>query len=309
MKDISIALGGGGIRGIAHIGVLRKLQQHGYRIKAIAGTSAGGLVGAVYAAGNTADKIEELIYSVDQRHLFSISLNSSPALLNLQGLSKMMSGVLGDKHFSALQIPFACTAVDIESSQEIVINQGRVIEAVLATSAFPGVFPPVKLDKFTLVDGGVLDPVPVALARWLAPNLPVIAVCLSPEPNQWGHLPAFTVPSSIPIPQVLIEQVSKLKIAQAFQIFYRSMDVISRSMAELRLQIDKPNVILRPEVNQIGLLDQVDPQVLIQAGEKVVEDNLSEIKRKLSWNNRLFRNFVKQTTPGVPISAFSEAND
>ena len=309
MKDISIALGGGGIRGIAHIGVLRKLEQHGYRVKAIAGTSAGGLVGAVYAAGHNADKIEELINSVNQRHLVSISLNSSPALLNLQGLSKMMSGVLGEMHFNALQIPFACTAVDIESAQEIIIHQGRVIEAVLATSAFPGVFPPVELDNFTLVDGGVLDPVPVALARWLAPNLPVIAVCLSPEPNQWGHLPAFTVPSAIPIPNRLLEQVSKLKLAQAFQIFYRSMDVISRSMAELRLQIDKPDVILRPDVDQFGLLDQVDPQVLIQAGEQAVEDNLAEIKRKLSWKYRLFRDFEKQSPPGVPISAISGTTD
>lgn len=309
MKDISIALGGGGIRGIAHIGVLRKLEQHGYRIKAIAGTSAGGLVGAVYAAGYNADKIEKLINSVNQRHLVSISLNSSPALLNLQGLSKMMSGVLGEMNFNTLHIPFACTAVDIESAQEIIIHQGRVIEAVLATSAFPGVFPPVKLDKFTLVDGGVLDPVPVDLARWLAPTLPVIAVCLSPEPNQWGHLPAFTVPSTIPIPNVLLEQVSKLKLAQAFQIFYRSMDVISRSMAELRLQIDKPDVILRPEVDQFGLLDEVDPQVLIQAGEQAVENNLAEIRRKLSWKNRLFRGFEKQSPPGVPITAISETTD
>ncbi len=303
MKDISVALGGGGIRGIAHIGVLRALEKYGFRIKAVTGTSAGGLVGAVYACGFSPDEIEEILASVDQSHFFTLAIDNSPALLSLEGLAGMLSTFIGDRTFETLRIPFACTAVDLDSAQEIVINSGRVIDAALATAAFPGVFPPVKLGHFNLVDGGVLDPVPVALARWLAPELPVIAICLSPEPEEWGKLPPFAMLSSVPLPHKLIEQVTRLKLTQTFQVFTRSMDVVSRSLTELRLQIDKPEVIIRPDLVEFGLLDSVKPRTLIEIGEQAVGDNLTAIKNSLTWTSRLFRKFKHPVPPGVPISA------
>ena len=214
----------------------------------------------------------------------------------------MLSPFIGDKTFENLKIPFACTAVDLDSAQEIVIDSGRVLDAALATAAFPGVFPPVKLGHFNLVDGGVLDPVPVALARWLAPELPVIAVCLSPEPAQWGQLPPFAMLSSVPLPHRLVEQVSRLKLTQTFQVFTRSMDVVSRSLTELRLQIDKPEVIIRPDLAEFGLLDSVKPQILIELGEKSVQKALPFIKRRLTWSNRIFKKFNHPSPPGVPIS-------
>ena len=302
MKEISVALGGGGIRGIAHIGVLRALEKHGFHIKAVTGTSAGGLVGAMYACGFSPDEIEEILASVDQSHFFTLAIDNSPALLSLEGLAGMLSPFIGDRTFDTLDIPFACTAVDLDSAQEIVIDTGRVIDAALATAAFPGVFPPVKLGHFNLVDGGVLDPVPVALARWLAPELPVIAVCLSPEPEQWGKLPPFAMLSSVPLPHKLIEQVSRMKIPHTVQVFTRSMDVVSRSLTELRLQIDKPEVVIRPDVVEIGLLDSVKPQTLIEIGEQAVENNLPVIKNRFTWTNRIFRNFKHPSPPGVPIS-------
>ncbi len=302
MKEIAVALGGGGIRGIAHIGVLKKLQENGYVIRAVTGTSAGGLVGAVFAGGFSPDEIEDIIYNVNQKAFFSLSSSNVPSLLSLQGLTKMLTELLGDRMFDSLKIPFACTAVDLDTAQEIIINQGRVIEAALATAAFPGVFPPVKIGGCTLVDGGVLDPVPVALARWLTPTLPVVAVCLSPEPQKWGHLPPFTVPPVVPIPQMIINQVSRSKYLQAFQVFYRSMDIISRSLAEERMKIDKPDVLIRPEVENIGLLDNVDPHELIQSGEKAVMKSLENIKDQLSWKSSLFRKFRRPEPPGIPIS-------
>ncbi len=219
MTDISLALGGGGIRGIAHIGVIRKLQENGYKIKAVSGTSAGGLVGAIFAAGYSPDEIEDILLNIDQSRMFSLSLNSSPSLLSLQGIAEMLTTLLGDRYFDTLKIPFACTAVDIDTAQEIIINQGRIIEAVLATAAFPGVFPPVKLGNCNLVDGGVLDPVPVTVARWLAPNLPIVAVCLSPEPNRWGHLPSFSVPQAVPIPHSLLSRFHVCELPRLFKSF------------------------------------------------------------------------------------------
>jgi len=303
MKEISVALGGGGIRGIAHIGVLRALENEGFKIKAVTGTSAGGLVGAIYSCGFSPDNIEEILAVVDQSHFFSLAINNSPGLLSLEGLAGMLSPFIGDRTFDSLDIPFACTAVDLDSAQEIVIDCGRVLDAALATAAFPGVFPPVKLGHFNLVDGGVLDPVPVALARWLAPELPVFAVCLSPEPEEWGKLPPFAMLSTVPLPHRVIEQVSRLKLTQTFQVFTRSMDVVSRSLTELRLQIDKPEVIIRPDVVSFGLLDSVNPKILIDLGEQAVQQALPNLKRRLMWNNRIFKKFKHPSPPGVPISA------
>lgn len=267
MSDIVIALGGGGIKGISHIGVLSRLEKAGFRIRAIAGTSAGSIVGALYAAGLLPDQIANLICGVDQTKLFGRKPNDGPSLLGVTGLTDALSEILGTKTFEELSIPFACTAVDLHTSQEIILNSGSVLDSILASSAFPGIFPPRSVGKALLVDGAVLDPVPVALARWLHPGLPVVAVCLSPQPEKWAHLTPPSIPANSPIPKPIFEQISKLRIAQSFQIFSQSMDIISRQMAELRMQSENPDVIIRPDVEKYGLLDYVNPEELILEGD------------------------------------------
>ncbi len=182
MTDIALALGGGGVKGIAHIGVIKQLEKEGFKIRAIAGTSAGGIVGAVYAAGVSLDLIVSELGMVNQKEFFARQPDDPPSLLGLTGLVNFLNTYLEGKCFSDLSMPLALTAVDIRSKQEIILNKGSVVQAVLATVAIPGVFPPVMINDLELVDGGVLDPVPVAVARWLAPHLPVVAVCLSPTP-------------------------------------------------------------------------------------------------------------------------------
>ncbi|NMC52672.1 MAG: patatin-like phospholipase family protein [Chloroflexi bacterium] len=267
MTDIAIALGGGGIKGISHIGVLSRLEKAGFRIRAVAGTSAGSIVGALYAAGLTPDEIAQLICDIDQTKLFGRKPTDGPSLLGVTGLADALSEILGPKTFQDLSLPFACTAVDLTTSQEIILNSGSVLDSVLASSAFPGIFPPRSVGKALLVDGAVLDPVPVALARWLHPGLPVVAVCLSPRPEEWAHLSPPSIPANAPIPKPIFEQISKLRIAQSFQIFSQSMDIISRMMAELRMQSENPDVIIRPDVEKFGLLDKVDPEELILEGD------------------------------------------
>lgn len=306
MTDITVALGGGGIKGIAHIGVLRTLEQAGFRIKAIAGTSAGGLFGSIYAAGKSVDEIEEILMSIDQSKLFFRGPEDGPSIMGLGGIIQTLSNHLGDAQFSDLKIPFACTAVDTITMQEFILDRGRVADAVLATIAVPGIFPPKEINGTVLVDGGVLDPVPVALARWLAPTLPVVAVCLSPEPEGWGHLPEFSVPVSNPLAQPLLSQITKTRVARAFQIFVRSMDITSHMMAELRLQTDRPDVIIRPDVIRFGMLDNVDPKVLIEEGEIATSNALDEIQKSSGWTNQITRRFRKVQQPGKKIDEIEE---
>lgn len=307
MSDIVLALGGGGIKGIAHLGVIRCLEEAGYHIRAIAGTSAGGLIGAIYAAGYTPAEIEEIIYSINRSRLFSRAPGEGPGLMGLSGLTHLLVDRLGERRFEDLSIPFACTAVELETGQEIILSQGRVMDALLATIAVPGVFPPKVIGSTTLIDGGVLDPVPVALARWLMPNLPIIAVALSPIPEEWKHLSPVTKgvippPSANSLASSLIEHVSRLRITQAFQIFTRSIDITSLMLAEMRLKSEKPDVIIRPDVAQYGLLDEADPQDLIALGEKAAKEALADIQHTLPWYRSIQRRMQPASPPGTVLS-------
>jgi len=301
MPDITVALGGGGIKGIAHIGVLRALEKNGLTVKAVSGTSAGGLVGAVYAAGNSPDRIMEIVSLMDQKALFRRDSKEGPSLLGLKGLTNLLAEVVGNMNFTDLKIPFACTAVDINTSKEFILNQGRLADAVLSTIAIPGVFPPRHIQGLTLVDGGVFDPVPVAVARWLNPALPVIAVSLSPALEGWATASSYRIPVSTPIPAPIVEYLSRLRLGQAMNIFLSGMEATSLMLTELRLQAEKPEIVLRPAVSQFGILDPVDPNELIALGEKAVEDALPQIKEMLGWSKSFRRRFRKAEAPGKLI--------
>jgi NTE family protein len=305
MPDVALALGGGGIKGLAHVGVIRKLEEEGYTVRAIAGTSAGGMVGAVYAAGYAQEQIEHILTKMSQMRSFTRAAGEGPSLLGMSAMAQMLIDVLGSRRFEELKLPFACTAVDLKTAQEVILSQGRVVDAVLATMAVPGVFPPREMGDALLIDGGVMDPVPVALARWLAPTLPVIAVALSPVPAGWRHMPVSArtlLPSKPPIPLPFLEQITHLRIAQAMDIFTRSIDITSLMMTELRLQIDQPDAIIRPEVWQYGMLEAVDPHELIWMGEKATSETLKVIEETNAWHKRFSRMFRKAEPPGMLFS-------
>ena len=312
MNEITVALGGGGIKGIAHIGVLRVLEKAGYKIKSVAGTSAGGIVGALYAAGYTPADIEQMVISADQKGLFKRSDHEGPSLLGLSGLTDILTNKLSGLTFDDLRLSFACTSVDLVTAQEIILTKGNVVDAVLATIAIPGVFPPKELAGCLLVDGGVMDPVPSALARYLNPTLPVVAVCLSPSPENWSQLPSIQLPGRIPIPAPIINQITRLRISQAMKIFVKSMDISSKMMAELRLQADKPEIIIRPNVIKYGPLDEVDPADLLQLGEAAALHALPAIEELFSLRQRLTRRFLRgdPQMPGKEIDpSFNPAEE
>jgi NTE family protein len=285
--DISVALGGGGAKGNSHVGVLRRLEKEGYRIRAVAGTSFGGIVGSLYAAGYTPDQIEEIFLKVDQSKLYGRRPNEGPSLLGLMGVSQWLDEVLGDTTFDELKLPFAVTAVDLNCGCEVVLSDGLVKDAILATIALPGIFPPFKLNDWELVDGGVLNPVPVSVARMLAPALPVVAVVLSLPTGQPARTWSMPMPSLVP--RVIADRINRLYMAQAMDIFMRSIDIGSRAMAEYRLSVDAPEVIVRPAVAHIELLDHVDPHELALAGEQAVEEVLPDLRRMVSWSSRFGR--------------------
>jgi len=296
--EITLALGGGGVRGVAHIGVLRALENHGFEVKAIAGTSAGGLFGAVYAAGFTTEEIEANVSKFSKSRSFHRKADDRPSLLGFSGIAKPLSGLLGDKTFDDLKIPFAATAVSLYSGKEIILRKGKVLDAVLATIAIPGVFPSQEIGGRVLIDGGVIDPVPVQVARWMRSDLPVVAVMLHKPPKdmEGDEIP---FPIAIPGPAQIVEQLEKLRPVQALKIFTRSSDVTSTRLTELSMKVYQPEVIITPRVGHIGLLQEINSKEMIQAGIDATEETMSEIKSQVNWIKRIQRMVKHSIKPDI----------
>jgi len=285
--NLTLALGGGGAKGNSHIGVIRRLEKEEYKIDAIAGTSFGGLVSVFYALGYSPDEIEDMFASLDQTQLYGHSSEEGPSLLGLAGATKWFKEVIGERTFDDLKIPCALTAADLKSGREIVLSEGPLVDAILATIAIPGIFPARRLGDLELVDGGTLNPVPVAPARALMPKLPVVAVVLTKTMGT----PAQTWEIPLPdyIPRNLLERLSKLRYTQALDIFLRSLDMVNRAVTEYRLEVDKPDIVIRPQVTDIDILERVDVHEVVRKGEEAVEATLPELKKLFAWQYRLRR--------------------
>lgn len=287
--EITLALGGGGAKGNSHIGVIRRLEKEGYQIRSVAGTSFGGLVAILYASGLTPNEIEEVFTSTDQGSLYVRDSNDGPSLLGLSGVRKLLDSVLGDKTFDDLKIPCAVTAVDTKTGSEVVISEGFLRDGVLATIALPGVFPPHPLNDWELMDGGVLNPVPVSVARILSPDLPIVAVVLN-DPLD-NPLRTYSIPVPSILPKQITDRIHRLHVAQAFDIFMRAVDLSSRAVAHYRLESDAPDIIIRPDVHHLELLDKVVVKDVALLGDAAVEEVLPQLKKITSWTGRLNRKF------------------
>jgi len=296
--EITVALGGGGAKGAAHIGVLQCLEEAGYAIRAIAGTSIGGIIGAIYAAGMSPAQMLDHFIDLNFSQLYSRRTGDGPALLGMAGIYEVLGGVIGERLFSDLRIPFAAIATDFNTGQEVILKDGRVMDAVLASMSVPGVFPPQEIGEYYLVDGGLVDPVPVSVARTFAPRLPVVAVVLS---NPVVQKIQPTERLSFLGTQPLMRQIARLRVAQAFNIFIKSVDIGSRHLTQFKLQLDHPEVIIRPDVDEIELLDNVNIPEVAQRGYQATKLALPEIKEELSltaslgriWRNRSQKNSIE----------------
>ncbi|MEW6568963.1 MAG: patatin-like phospholipase family protein [Chloroflexota bacterium] len=281
--DICVALGGGGARGLAHIGVLRVLEREGFQIRAIAGTSMGGVIAALYAAGYTPDDMLQR-WATTSLPLLLRARPEGSGLIGLRRVAEALRTYLDRKAFSDLRVPLAVTATNLETGREVVITQGDVVEAVLATIALPGIFPPAIQGEHRLVDGGMVDPVPVEPARRLYPA-PVVAVALSPSPEQWAEAKSPSPLSLLP----LFDVFARLRPGQALSVFLRALEISARAMTELHLQLSRPDVTIRPAVWHIGLFDGAAVTEAAGIGERAAEAALPKLHALFAPRRRLAR--------------------
>lgn len=177
-KRVALVLSGGGARGFAHIGVLQVLAERNIHVDAIAGTSMGAIVGALYAAGHDAEAIFELTDGLGWRDVIDVSLQAG--LMKGDKLRSFLAANLPER-FDELDLPFAVTTTDMQSGEERVLLDGSVVDAVRASSSFPGAFEPVEVDGRTLADGGIVNNLPVAAARLLGCDYVIASNATAPR--------------------------------------------------------------------------------------------------------------------------------
>ncbi|MCW5876312.1 MAG: patatin-like phospholipase family protein [Anaerolineales bacterium] len=292
-RGIALVLGGGGLRGGAHVGVLRVLERENIPVRALAGSSIGGLIAAAYAAGTSPHDIQRRLSAIEFRRLLREPSQADNALLGLDGVESTLREVLGDKHFQDLDIPLALTALDVGRGYEVVLTRGSVLDAVMATIAIPGIFPSRQLNGWELVDGGLSNPVPVQVARELAPGLPVVAVPLGPplEPQGQTAEVSHNDIASLPIPS----PVKRFRMGRAFMAFTEAITMSGRIQGELRLAAEKPELIIRPPVADVGVLGTPDVGDLVARGEAAAQAALPALRRLLQPAPlRVVRNWLRR---------------
>lgn len=286
-REINLALGGGGVRGVAHLGVVQCLLDHNYKINGIAGTSAGGLFGAAIAAGNLPRDIAAAVDGFIGESSFRSGLRSTSfSLIGTSGMVNALEPFLQGKTLQDLDIRFVATAVSLKTGQEIVIKDGDAMQAVLATIAIPGIFP--SQGDLILVDGGILDPVPIDSAREFDPSLPIVAVMLHKQPQDYS-LDNIKVPLEDSLIEPLAKTISKTRIGELMRHLTATVDVVSNKLSELRIEISKPDVLVEPIVGHIGLLQKVETQPLFDEGYRAMEENLENLDKAYSIVNSFRR--------------------
>lgn len=274
---VGLVLGGGGARGLCHIGVLNVLQREGIPIDLIAGTSIGGLVGAIYAAGVPIDTVRKEVNRLsllkEQLRLVDVNISASGLSIGGRRIYNFLADLIGEElTFADLRLPLAMVAVDIHTGREVLLQGGRVIDAVRATISVPGIFQPVDLGDYRLVDGGVLDNVPVDVARGMGAEK-TIAVDV---------LPSFTrnLPGMKPIEPGLQLPFAPLYLNETYHVLM----IMIAALTNNRLREYPPDLLIRPEIPaSVTLLSGFSrAEDVIAAGEAAAEDALPAIQAMLA---------------------------
>ena len=300
-RRVGLALGSGGARGWAHLGVLETLQERGIDVEVVAGTSMGAVVGAFFSAGRVST-LRDLAMNLDwkrlRRFFWEISLSRS-GLTDGRRLLEETSRMLGVREFRELSVPFRAVATDLASGAEAVLSSGNLMPALRASISIPGLFSPVRIGPRLLVDGGLVNPVPVNVVRDMGAKT-VIAVDVSqgtePDKTNWSgpasppegtvagplHLPRQSDAEESAGPLQALEhyfedverRVRRLKASwqaretrpDMLEVLVRSVRIMEAQIARARRKAEPPDLLIEPQVGTIGTLDFQRAQEAMEAG-------------------------------------------
>ncbi len=303
-KGIVLALGAGSARGLAQIGVIEVLVREKIPIRAVVGTSIGAEIGGFLAAGISIDTMIRLGTKLDwlqTMRLFAPDF-SGAGITTGKGIQTYLQPYLGDKKIEKLDVGYAAIATDLVSGNEVVIRQGNLLDAVRASISLPGILSPVRLENRILVDGGLVNPVPFDTARDIFSG-PVLAVATHPralpsdyddqrQTPEWeqrlDELLRHPWTKKLPYVQQWLRgfrqnkgdftQFSNLGISD---VFNKSLHISAHAIVCLRERLNPPDLMIAPEVRQIGMLEFYRGREAIAAGRKAAELALPKIRSLL----------------------------
>ncbi|NMC78850.1 MAG: patatin-like phospholipase family protein [Chloroflexi bacterium] len=297
--SVGLVLSGGGARGLAHIGVLRVLEREGISVDYLAGTSMGGVIAAGYAAGMSADDLEQEALAITRsRGMLRLVDPGLPngGLIRGQRLLAFFKHEFGERTFSDLRLPLALVAVDLNSQQEVVLRDGMVAAALRATTALPGLFMPVEMNGWRLVDGGVLNNLPVDIVAGMgAERIIAVDIGLSGKDGMahWIRHHRW-IPGGI---STTLEDLDD------------SLCTLRNVVQEHKLRQFPPDVFICPDlpldVTVASGYNRVSE--LVTAGEYAAEEHLPEIKALLRPGQRLHKTACLDKSPAAK-APFSETS-
>lgn len=301
---IGLALGSGSARGWSHIGVIESLQANGIEPDIICGCSIGALVGASYAA-NKISALEDWVRSLSlfETARFASLDTSFNGVINKDRLQKVLRQFIAEDSFSIsdLERPFASVATELSSGREIWIAEGSLLDAVWASISLPGLFPPVRHNNRWVVDGGLVNPVPISVCRALGADF-VIAVNLNgdlvgrhldkpvsksgPEkPPHWSDKIRRSLGGDAK-QNANIDEVDA-KIPRVFETIAASINIVQDRITRSRMVGEPPDILITPELADIGLLEFYRATECIEEGKESVRRALPEIERLLKKSSGL----------------------
>jgi NTE family protein len=254
MPRIGIALGGGAAKGFAHIGVIKVLEGQGLTPEVVSGTSAGSVVGALYASGLNGFALQEQSFALDESQVRDLTMGSG-GLVKGEKLQDYVNQLVGNRPIEKLTKPFAAVATELDTGERVVFRRGNTGQAVRASCSIPGVFQPAAIVSKRYVDGGVVSPVPVDAARELGADI-VIAVDISSKA-------AYGKPTG-----------------NMLSILNQTIVIMGQKLGEQEL--NRADVVIRPRVGKIGAADFEQKNTAILEGEKAAQAALPAIRDAIS---------------------------
>lgn len=249
---VALVLGGGAVRGFAHVGVIKVLDAQGINPDMVVGTSAGSVVGALYSAGYSGFELQKIAFKLDEDSVGDWIIPNR-GFIKGEALQNYVNKAVHNQPIEKLKKPFAAVATDLQSGEMMVFQRGNTGQAVRASSSIPGVFQPVTISGHDYVDGGLTSPVPVKVARALGADV-VIAVDISGKPRY-------------------------RKIEGLTDILLQAFGIMGQSISSRELQ--EADVVVRPETGSFGPADFDKKHEAILEGEKAAQAALPLIRQKL----------------------------
>ncbi len=251
---VGLVLSGGASRGFAHVGVIKVLEEEGIPIDIIVGTSSGSLTGALYAYYANADVLERQARKISAEDIFDFSImNISRGVVKGERILRFIESNIRIKNIENLKIPFAAVATDLNTGRRVVFKRGSIATAVRASSSIPGIFVPVMVGGRLLVDGGVVDNLPIDVARSMGADV-IIAVDVSQPPTNYN-------------------------INNFVDIILQTFTIMGAEMNKYKLK--ESDVVIRPDVSGVGMIDFSRKDYLFLQGERAARRALPDIRRAI----------------------------